>query len=235
VIPALRERPEGGARVDTSSPASRALAHDALLRGAGGAALAVRSAAVFAFFGVESFLPLALSTVRGASAAEVASILTLSALAWTAGAFVQARACRGWSARDLTRAGTLGLVAGIACATLGLFEPTPIAVALAGWTLAGFGMGVVYSTATASAMDAAPAGAEGAAGSALGIADAVAAGLATALGGVFVAAAPLAAGETPLWLVAAFALAALVGSTGWLDPARYCLAIPTRASAVGSR
>jgi predicted MFS family arabinose efflux permease len=232
VIPPLRGR---------SAPAAvgASVAPESLLAGARGAALAVRAAAVFAFFGVESFLPLSLAAVRSASAAEVAALLTLSALAWTAGACANARASRRVSAAARIRAGTLGLVTGIGCASLALLGATPISVALAGWTLAGLGMGVAYTAATASAMDATRAGGEGAAGAALGIVDAVASSAATALGGVFLAAAPLSAGVAPLPILAAFGLAAAVGSASLGIASRlaspYCFAIATRASAAGSR
>lgn len=235
VIPSLRQR---SPQTPRATPRTNA-GIESPLRGPRGAALGVRFAVVFAFFGVESFLPLALATVRSASAAQVAAVLTLSALAWTTGAFLQARASERFGAEQLCRAGTLGLLAGIVCASLGLFQATPIGVALAGWTLAGLGMGVVYTAATASAMQDTPAGSEGAAGAALGIADAVATSVATALGGVFVALAPLSAGAAPLPLVSAFGLAACVGAASLGLAARlapvYCLAIPTRASAAGSR
>ena len=183
------------------------------------AALAVRALIVFAFFGVESFLPLSLSTVRGASPSVVAAVLTISALAWTAGAFLQSRACARWSAPALASGGVLALLAGLACATAALFESTPLGVALSGWTLAGLGMGFAYNTATASAMSATYAGAEGATGAALGITDAVASSLSTAIGGVLLAVAPLARGAAPVFVVAAFVLAAAVGAAS-LAPAR---------------
>jgi MFS family permease len=91
----------------TSAPLARAsLLADPTLAGA----LAVRGLLVFAFFGVESFLPLALATVRGAGPGAVAAVLTLSALGWTAGAFGHARACARWPAPVLARAGAAALV-----------------------------------------------------------------------------------------------------------------------------
>jgi predicted MFS family arabinose efflux permease len=182
-------------------------------------ALAVRGLLVFAFFGVESFLPLALAELRAASAAEMAAVLTLSALGWTAGAFLHARACLRWPPVALARAGTLALLAGIALALPALLDSTPIAVALAGWALAGLGMGVAYQTATDGAMRAAPAGAEGATGAALGLTDALAAAAATATGGALLAVAPLAPGSPPVFLLIAFVVAAAMGAAS-LVPAR---------------
>jgi predicted MFS family arabinose efflux permease len=213
VLPGMRA---GGVGAPAAPRRTRpALLADPALAGA----LAVRGLLVFAFFGVESFLPLALATVRGAGAAAVAAVLTLSALGWTAGAFLHARACARWPAPALARVGAGALVAGIALALAALVDATPILVALAGWTLAGLGMGLAYQTATDAAMRAAPAGAEGATGAALGLTDALSAAAATAIGGALLAAAPLALGVAPLPLLAAFAIAAAVGAAS-LVPAR---------------
>jgi predicted MFS family arabinose efflux permease len=178
--------------------------------------LAVRALVVFAFFGVESFLPLALAQVRGAGAGTVAGLLTLSALAWTAGAFLQARLCARYAAPVLARGGGLALLAGIGCALAALFESTPLGVALAGWAVAGLGMGVAYQTATASTMAASPPGAEGATGAALGLVDALSSASATALGGALLGAAPLAPGVAPVFVFTAFGLAAGAGAASLL-------------------
>jgi MFS family permease len=226
VLPALR-------RVAAPAPARRA--HPAPAPGpvralgetaaALGGALAVRALVVFAFFGVESFLPLVLGSRRGASGAVVAALLTLSALSWTAGAFLQAHACRRWSPPALARAGVLALLGGIACALAALFDATPIGVALAGWTVAGLGMGFVYNTASASAMALAPAAAAGAAGAALGIADAVASSVATALAGALLAAAAPGPGPASLRVLAIF-LPAAAAAAASLAPARRLGAAP---------
>jgi predicted MFS family arabinose efflux permease len=216
VLPGMRRR-ERAERAP--EPRARALTTPGRAPAGIGVALAVRALIVFAFFGVESFLPLSLATVRSAPAADVAALLTLSALGWTAGAFVQARASARWGAPALAQAGVLALLAGIGCAGAALFEATPLGVALGGWTLASLGMGFAYNTATASAMRATRAGAEGATGTALAIADAVAASAATALGGALLAAEPLAQGSAPLLVVAAFGVAAAVGAAS-LGPAR---------------
>lgn len=175
------------------------------------AALATRGLVVVAFFGVESFLPLALSRVLGAANAEVAALLTLAALFWTAGAFAQAR----WNARlgpaAFARLGTGLLVAGIAVAVAALAGVVPVLGALAAWAVAGFGMGVVYQTATAAAMRTSVAGNEGATGAVLGMTDALCVAASTAMCGAFLAAAPLSLGVTPRALIAGFALAAALG------------------------
>jgi len=198
-------------RVDRAERAAPAGSRPVLADGALRAALATRGLVVFAFFGVEAFLPLALERVRGASQLEYGALLTLSALFWTVGAFAEAR----WHARigptASARIGTLGLVAGISLAALALTGALPIAGALAAWSLAGLGMGVAYQAATAAAMRTSRDGNEGATSAALGVTDALTIALATAVCGAFLGAAPLSRGETPVMLLAGFALAALLG------------------------
>jgi predicted MFS family arabinose efflux permease len=209
-------------RIDRGPDAARTASSPSVLAdGALRAALATRGLAVFAFFGVEAFLPLALERVRGATQLEYGALLTLSAVFWTAGAFAEAR----WHARigptASARLGTLGLTLGIAFASFALMGALPIAGALVAWSLAGLGMGIAYQAATAAAMRTSSAGSEGATSAALGITDALAIALATAVCGAFLGAAPLAHGEMPTMLLAGFALATVLGlgslvSAAWL-------------------
>jgi MFS family permease len=227
VLPALARRRGVGAvagRLEATAPAAEGSGVSGSLPGGGRpgllrASLTVRALLVFAFFGVESFLPLALRVVRGAGPAPVAALLTLSALGWTTGAFAQARLWQRISPVALTRAGVLGVLSGIAFAIGTLAGWTPVRLGLAGWTLAGLGMGLGYNAATASAMQATRPGAEGATGTALGLVDALAAAVATGLGGAFLAAAPLAAGVVPAGVVVT-ALAASAAGACALSAAR---------------
>ncbi len=171
-------------------------------------AVATKGLLVFAFFGTEAFIPLALIEIHGASPAMAGLALTGAALAWTGGAHLQARLAARASAPALGRLGSLCIAAGI-LAMLSLLEVgTPLAVAFLAWSLAGLGMGIAYNTVTVSAMAHTPDGGEGAASTALGITDALGISLATGLGGAVVAAAdrlglPTAEALGPIWLAAA--------------------------------
>ena len=95
--------------------------------------------------------------------------------------------------------------------TAALAGGVSIEAALAGWSLAGLGMGVAYQAATAAAMRTSVAGNEGATSTVLGITDAVSISLATSLCGAFLAHAPLAPGRTPTALLTGFGLATAAG------------------------
>jgi MFS family permease len=175
------------------------------------AALATRACLVVAFFGVEAFMPLALDRVLGASNAQQTLLLTLSALLWTAGAFVQARLNDRYSPLAFARAGAALLAGGIVVAISSLAEAVSIEVALGAWGFTGLGMGVAYQTATTAAMRTSHAGNEGATGAALGITDALAIALATGVCGAFLEREPLALGVVPTSLLGGFALATALG------------------------
>lgn len=169
------------------------------------AAVATKGLLVFAFFGAEAFVPLALIEIHGVAPSVAGLALTGAALSWTGGAHLQARLAGRRSASGLGGLGAACVAAGI-LAMLALLDPaTPLAVAFVAWCLAGFGMGVGYNAATLNAMDHTPDGAEGSISTALGITDALAISLATGFGGALVAAADRAAAPTadpllPIWI-----------------------------------
>jgi MFS family permease len=137
------------------------------LRGRPGlpSAVAVRGLLAAAFLGMEAFVPLGLTTLRGLSAAEAGLVMTAGSLSWSAAAFTAARLderdrAAGRGAR--LRVSMLLLAAGIAVAALGILDTgLSVAVAALGWCLAGAGIGASYSTVAAAAFARTPDGAEG--------------------------------------------------------------------------
>jgi predicted MFS family arabinose efflux permease len=202
----------GGGSANASNPLEERPRVERLGDPALRAALATRALVVVAFFGVEAFMPLALERVLGATKAQQALLLTLSALFWTAGAFAQAR----WNARlsplAFARLGGALLVGGIAVAVSSLAGLASISVALVAWAVTGLGMGIAYQTATAAAMRSARPGSEGATGAALGVTDALAIAASTGVCGAFLEREPLAHGVAPEMLLAGFALATALGT-----------------------
>lgn len=152
------------------------------------AAIAALALVNFSFFGVEAFLPLALTEVRHAGMASVAAALTAGTLCWTAGSWIQARAAARVTRRRLLVGGLLCLLVGTAGATAVLSSALPAAgVSLLAWALAGLGIGIAYPVATLAILDAAPSGREGEVSATLQIANAVAIALGTGLGGDLIA------------------------------------------------
>ena len=154
-----------------------------------------RGLLTFAFFGADTYVPLAITAVRGRSTAVASLAVTAATLAWTAGSWVQERKAADWPGRRLIRAGLLIVVAGIACQTAALFPAVPVAVAVAGWAVGGFGIGLAYSPISLIVLGEAPAGQEGAASASLQLSENLGVALGAGLGGVLVA-----AGATAGWL-----------------------------------
>jgi MFS family permease len=111
-------------------------------------AMIIGGLAAAAFFGVESFLPLALTSFHHRSLAEAGTVLTVAAVAWTAGSWAQVRTRDRLGPRGLC---VIGLVL-IAVGVLGIlwldWQQTPWWVAFGAWTLAPAGMGVITTTTT---------------------------------------------------------------------------------------
>ena len=169
-----------------------------------------RGLLTFAFFGADTYVPLAITAVRGRSTAVASLAVTAATLAWTAGSWVQERKAADWPGRRLIRAGLLIVVAGIACQTAALFPAVPVAVAVVGWAVGGFGIGLAYSPISLIVLGEAPAGQEGAASASLQLSENLGVALGAGLGGVLVAAGAAAGWLPRAGIAGAFAMTAAV-------------------------
>jgi len=166
-------------------PAIRMLAPHGTLRARPGlpAAIATMALLSFAFFGAEAFLPLALTTVRGQSTTLAGMVLTAATLAWTLGAWIQARLDAPRSRRKLAMVGLALTFAGVAGTSAVLVPTVPVVLAALTWGVSGLGIGIAYSTITLVVLGSAPAGGEGAASSAMQLANVLGVAIGTGLGG----------------------------------------------------
>ena len=152
------------------------------------AAIAMLGLISVAFFGVEAFVPLAVSSLRGAGTLVGGLALTAAAVTWAAGSWVQARLANRASRRVLTAAGVVLIAAGIGIeAAVPVTALAPTWLAALGWAVSGLGMGIAFSTATLSVIENAAPGTEGAASSSVQLAEALGIGLGTGIAGAVVA------------------------------------------------
>ena len=165
-----------------------------------------RGLLTFAFFGADAYVTLAITAVRHRSPVVAGIAVTGATLAWTAGAWVQARLNNTWEGRRLVRGGLVIVLAGIAGMVLVLQPGVPVAEGLAAWTLAGLGMGLAYAPISLMMLRQAPPGREGRASASLNLADVLGTAIGIGVGGAAVAAA--AGGHLHLGITAAFAVAA---------------------------
>jgi MFS family permease len=192
-------------------PALRRLVPAGTLTGRPGlpATIASRGLLTFTFFGADAYVTLAITAVRHRSPVVAGLAVTGATVAWTAGAWVQARLNDVWEGRRLVRTGLVIILAGIGGMVLVLQPAVPVAVGLTAWTVAGLGMGLAYAPLSLMMLQKAQPGQEGQASASLNLADVLGTAIGIGAGGAAVAAA--AGGDLRLGITAAFAVAAAVG------------------------
>ncbi len=151
------------------------------------AAVAARLCVNIAFFGCDTFVPLAATRLHGTSTLVAGSVIVGGSLVWTVGAVFSARA--GWPAGRAARLGFAALAAGTAGTIVVVVSSIPLWVTFLTCAVSGFGIGVVFNTTSVAAMSQAPKGREGLVGSQLGVADALGFATIGAVGGAMVGAA----------------------------------------------
>ena len=182
-----------------------------------------RGLLTFAFFGADAYVTLSITVVRHRSPMVAGIAVTGVTLAWTAGAWVQARLSESWEGRRLVRAGLVIVLAGIAGMVLMLQPGVPVAAGLATWTVAGLGMGLAYAPISLLMLREAPPGREGWASASLNLADVLGTALGIGVGGAAVTAGSgagrsLYAGVTVAFAVAAAMAVAATALTRRLPP-----------------
>ena len=160
-----------------------------------------RGLLTFAFFGADAFVTLAITTVLHHSTTTASVVITGSTLAWTAGAWLQARLNEEWEGRRLIFAGVCLLIVGIAGMIISLHSSVPVAEALLAWSAAGFGMGLAYAPTSLMMLRETAAAQRGRTSASLTLSEVLGIALGTGFGGAAVAAAtqrgwPLSTGVT---------------------------------------
>jgi MFS family permease len=197
-------------------PAFRSLVPAGTLRAHGRlqSAILLRGLATFTFFAVDAYIALLLVGWRGLSPTESGIALTAGTLAWTVGAWVQARHIGRYGAARFVGVGLATVVLGI-CATAAVLIPAvPVIWAVPAVTIAGLGMGLAYAPLSLVVLSEATPGAEGSATAALQLSDTIGTALGTGVAGAIVAAAARAGVATWVGLAGAFAVAIVVGLLG---------------------
>jgi MFS family permease len=173
------------------------------------ATIATRGLLTFAFFGADAYVTLAITAVRHRTPVVAGLAVTGATLAWTGGAWVQARLSERWEGRRLVRTGLIIVLASIAAMALVLLPAVPVAEGIAAWTVAGLGIGLAYAPLTLLMLKQAPPGQEGQASASLNLTDVLGTAIGIGVGGAAVAAE--AGHDLRVGIWAAFAAAAAVG------------------------
>jgi len=193
-LPALRRLvPPGTLRVRPGLPAT----------------IACRALLTFAFFGADAYVTLTITAIKHRTPVVAGLAVTGATLAWTAGAWIQARLSESWEGRRLVRTGMVIILAGIAGMVLVLQPGVPVAAGIAAWTVAGLGMGLAYAPISLMMLKQAPPGQEGRTSASLNLADVLGTAIGIGVGGAAVAAET--GRDLRAGLAAAFAITAAIG------------------------
>jgi len=150
-----------------------------------------------AFFGAEAFVPLAVSSVRGAGTVAGGLALTAAAVTWAAGSWIQARFGDRSHRAGMVAAGVGLIGVGIAVEAAIPLSSLPVYAAAIGWAVAGLGMGIAYSLGALFSIRSAPVGGEGAASASINLANTLGVALGTGAAGSVVAVTTVRIGLAP--------------------------------------
>jgi len=172
-----------------------------------------RGLLTFMFFGSDAFVTLSITLVRHRSPVLAGLAVTGSTLAWTAGAWIQARLNSRFEGRRLVRIGLTIILTAMAGLVVMIRTDVPVAEGLAAWTVAGLGMGLCYSPITLMMLREAPPGREGWASASLNLADVLGTAMGIGIGGAAIALAGRAGWTLSSGVTIAVAIAAAGGVT----------------------
>lgn len=198
----------------------RALLPRGTFRADAGAAgcIAARLAVNVAFFGVDVFVPLAATRLHDATPTQAGLVVIGSSLSWSVASAVVAKRLRADGATSMVRLGFAALGLSVLATVVVTVASVPLWVTFLAWVPAGFGMGLVMTTSSATALSGGGADEAGTVGSQLGIADALGFAAIAGVGGALVGVAERTAVTLPgalrVLFVGCAAVAALGMATG---------------------
>lgn len=179
-----------------------------------------RGLLTFTFFGADAFVTLAITSGLHRSTALASAVITVSTLAWSAAAWLQARLSASWPERRLIVLGLALVLAGIGGMVLALTASVPAAATtLVAWTVAGAGMGLAYSPASLLMLHQAPSGRTGWASASLNLSEVLGTALGAGLGGAALVLASDSGWSLSTGITIAFCIAA-AGALAGLSVAR---------------
>lgn len=147
------------------------------------AVIALRGLLAAGFATAEAFVPLYLTRAQGWSLAQAGLALSIGAVAWSAGSTLQSRLQREALRQQALGAGFALVALGIGIAALPALLGWPAPVLLAGWLMAGFGIGIAFPMLSVLTLRLSPAAEQGRNASALQLCDALCSSAALAAAG----------------------------------------------------
>ncbi len=153
------------------------------------AVILVRGLLPGAFFGGEAFVPLMLVEERGIALVLAGAALTVGAIGWTTGSWLQSQTWLRVRRDRLISLGCASVALGLAIVALtALFPGIWFGIVGLGWIFSGLGMGLAVSSTSVAVMSLSPEGEQGRNASSLNLFDALGSGIFVGLAGTLFAA-----------------------------------------------
>ncbi len=220
-------------------PAFARLTPSGTIRSATGLPTAVllRGFLTVAFFCADAYVPLVLQGWRHEPALLAGLAYMAATLSWTGGSWVNARWIERLGPGRFLRSGFVVLIIGTVGFLAVLSPDVPAWLAVPIWGIAGFGMGLSYSTPSLVVLKEAPLHEQGAATAGLQLSDVLGAALGTGIGGALVHLGTAAGTEAPIWqaLAAIFGVSAIVAVGGLLLTRRLGARVAAGRPPIGER
>ena len=159
------------------------------------AAVLLRGVMTFAFFSGDAYIPLLLQTWRGTPATLTGVVFTATTIAWTAGTWIQARRIDRHGPRLFVALGFALFALGAALTVPAVLVAVPPEITIVTWTIAGVGMGLMYSAVTIVVLRGVDPDQQGSASSSLQLSDILGTALGTGVAGAITAAGERAGGD----------------------------------------
>jgi MFS family permease len=154
-----------------------------VLRAGPPASIALYALASLAFFGVDSFVPLLMTTARNQSATVSGLTVTAASLMWSIGSWLHIGVVQRLGRRRLVQLGSVMMIFSVA-GVGALFWPSwPIPAGFLAWGLGGLGMGMIHSAMNLSVLESAEKGREGEASSSVQLAQILGVAFGAGIGG----------------------------------------------------
>lgn len=148
------------------------------------AVIVVRGLIAGAFFAAEAFIPLSLIELRQLPLLWAGGVLTVAAVGWTTGSWVQARPSLHLRRDRIVTLGTVAIATGLVLMALAAFVPQLwLGLVVLAWIVGGLGMGLAYASTSIAVMSLSPANAQGRNASSLQLSEALGASVFTAIAG----------------------------------------------------
>lgn len=185
------------------------------------------------YFSMESYIPLIGQSLRHVGPTQSGLLVASGSVTWGIASFLQARLPENLNRTKILATGMASGAAGIVVTFTLALQQVPLAVAIVGWGIAGFGIGVAYPLASVMVLTLSQPGEIGNNSASLSMAEQLGTSTSLALGGVLFGAL---VESSMLHAILAFTLVPLVYSIlGIIAAARTNVGqLPVRVSSAGS-